>query len=769
MNFTRLALTIAVILFITNLSVSQSCDLVLQGRVIDQATGEGLEYANVFIEEYLTGAVSDSTGHFYLEKICPGEIHLRVSHVGCGIVKRYLDLRSDTFLSIELDHHSEVLHNVNVYDKRNTFGEGQSRAVITEREIMTSHSNSVAELASNIPGVTALSTGPGISKPVIHGLYGQRIALVQDGLNLAGQRWGNDHAPEVAIGTLNSIEVVKGVSALQYGAEGLGGTIVMRSRPINRDPHVHGNVLYDFNSNGLRSSLSANLQGWKNNWGWSAYGGGNIRGDLETPDYFLTNTSGNQVFGGADVEVEHKKQWLTRFNYRFYHDNSGVLRGSHLSSVEDLEAAFNRDVPFFTNEERTWQPQAPRQEVTHHVLGVKSSAQLQNDIRIKLKYGAQLNQRREFDIRRGGRTDIPSLDLTLHNHQGAAEMIWDRGSLTAQAGGQINWSANTNDPQSGISPLIPDYNALSSGLFSTVKYSGNSFDTELGIRYDHRYLSVAITPTSAGADIERFRHRFHNVSASLGASLQVNDHLSLQASTGYVQRQPHVNELYSNGLHQGVAGIEEGNRELNSEIGSKSLLGFSWHSESHILLEGQAFYQHIQDYIFLRPTGESRLTIRGAFPVFHYEQTNAQLVGVDLKLEIPISHHFKVMAESSYLNGRDLEQEQALIYMPQNTVKLDLGYDFSIGQNHGTIDLGGQYFFEQLNFPEDQVLIEPPKGYLLVNMNSHYEFSFKGYEWAVAFAIDNVLNARYRNYLNRNRFFADELGINFKLGINWSF
>ena len=96
--------------------------------------------------------------------------------------------------------------------------------------------------------------------------------------------------------------------------------------------------------------------------------------------------------------------------------------------------------------------------------------------------------------------------------------------------------------------------------------------------------------------------------------------------------------------------------------------------KNRLFFEGLFYYQKIDNYIFLNPQDENRLTIRGAFPVFKYEQTDAQLIGFDLASTYRATERFNITGKYSYLDGYDLKNRLPLVYMPSNNLYAELKY-----------------------------------------------------------------------------------------------
>ena len=206
----------------------QDCSLKIGGRIIDASTGTALSDARIEIKPAKITTASDTFGNFQVGNLCPGEYHVNVSHLGCAPESMFINLKKDTVVSIFMFHHSELVSEVDVHaHKMET--ESQTNSTISVSEIVANANKNIAQQIEGIAGVSTLNTGAGISKPIIHGLYGNRVSILNNGIAQSGQQWGNDHAPEIDPFVANHISVIKGASALAFGGVNLGGVVLVLS------------------------------------------------------------------------------------------------------------------------------------------------------------------------------------------------------------------------------------------------------------------------------------------------------------------------------------------------------------------------------------------------------------------------------------------------------------------------------------------------------------------------------------------------------------
>jgi iron complex outermembrane receptor protein len=745
---------------------AQDCKLSISGKVQDEHTLEILEYANIYIEETGRGIATDSAGLFKLTNLCPGNYHLRISHIGCEAQVLFFKLSADTTLNIWLHHHPD-LQEIEIDGRRETTENLQIENTVSKSFIEKQSGKPLGEILSSITGVTSINNGSGISKPVINGLYGNRVVILNNEVKQAGQQWGNDHAPEIDANTATQLTVIKGVGAIRYGGNALGGVVLVEPGNIPKDPHLHGSVNHVFESNGLGNTLAAKLEQSAKWLDWRINAAAKVSGDKKSPDYFLRNTGVREYSAALQLNKIIEDHWAFNFYYSYFKTHLGILRGAHIGNLTDLELAIGRDQPFFTQENRSFSIDAPSQKVQHHLAKLKVGY-FKNEHQLQFTYAAQINQRDEFDVRRSGRTDIPALSMMLFSNYLEAFYRVNHNGHHINAGLQTTIEDNNNQPETGVLPLIPDYDLFNLGVFLTYKKKIKKWNFDVGGRYDFRTLKAFAITRTLPRTIQVFNPTFHNYTFAAGTSFRITEFLESGITAGWVKRSPEVNELYSDGLHQGVSGIERGDTALTSEQSLKIVWSNQINVKEKFFLEASAYFQYIKDFIFLEPQDEPELSIRGAFPVFLYKQTDATLTGLDVFAKWEIDKHWKWVAQYAMVRGFDRNNQWPLVYMPADQLKSTLSYTFKKMKKieNAEIGINGQYVFEQKKYESELDFLAPPEGYFLLgaSVGSDIVLPKVVLKWSVQ--AENILNTTYRDYLNRLRYYSDEEGFNIRLGLN---
>ncbi len=770
-KFSKYVLVCSVILVLPVLTSAQNCNLAISGFVKDVSTGIPISYANIFVKELKSGDVTDSLGYFNIKAMCAGKYHISLRHIGCETQELYLNVSSDTTITVFIDQNSQLLNEVAIVGQGGKVTTQETQSLNSESIAQNSDKN-LATMLENISGVSIIKNGSGIAKPVVHGLYGNRLTILNNGIAQSGQQWGFDHSPEIDPLVANRITVIKGVGALEYQGSSLGSVVLVEPKKIDREPHLHGEGRYFVESNGLGNGLNLALQQYSKLLAWRVVGTLKKSGDNRTSKYFLRNTGNQEANVALQFDKSWNKKWYSDLYFSSFNAELGVLRGSHIGNLTDLKEALEREVPFFTEDEFSYSISSPYQKVNHHLLKFHTKYSISEKQWFDITYAGQYNLRKEFDVRRSGRSDIPALSLKqVSNFVEVKYQNYLPRNWEFKSGVQMNRVDNTNLPETGILPLIPDYISHEYGVFGLVFKSVEKTTIEFGGRYDFENRNVAAISISVPREIIRYEIEYHNLSAMGGVTHEFSKGWKATYNIGYAARNPEVNELYSNGLHQGVSGIEEGDPNLDKEISVKNTLSIKGNMKNKLFFEGLFYYQKIDNYIFLNPQDEIRLTIRGAFPVFKYEQTDARLIGFDLAATYMVTERFNITGKYSYLNGYDLTNSLPLVYMPSNNLYAALNYQIPKFKKFQNLEfqINNRFVFEQKNLLPSQDFLAPPNSYYLVGLKVSAEKQLRKLRLNMFVRAENLLNETYRDYLNRQRYFADDLGFNLILGINISF
>jgi iron complex outermembrane receptor protein len=762
----------ACLLFITawaSVGLAQDCFLTLSGTVFDEETKKPLSFANVIFPQNYAGDDSDVNGRFEVLNLCPGIHRAEISHVGYESRELVFDIQENPDVEIFLRISSELLDMASIEAED---GRDKNSPKVDAATIEENADQNLSQLAAKMPGVSLVSTGGKVSKPMIQGMFGNRVTLVNNGVTHKGQQWGADHSPALDPLSADRIEVLTGVSVVEYMGNSIGGVVKLSARSIREERGRHGSAQYFYESNGKGHGLNFKISNNDSILAWGLSATGKKNGDLSAADYFLKNTGSHEANVSGQLEYALSESWTTELYFSSFNAEYGVLRGSHIGNLTDLESAFDQDIPFYTEDNSSYFIDAPHQRVSHQMAKVGTRWDASQKLSLELNYAIQFDQRKEFDVRRGGRTETPALSLeqTTHFVEGKVNVPLESG-WEINSGIQYNQINNVNIPETGILPLIPNYLTQEYGAFVRMSQEFGSTSIEIGGRVDMGERKVAAISFSVPREVVFYSNDLFDFNTAAELSHDFSESWSVSLMTGFASRVPDVNELYSNGLHQGVSGIEQGDPNMEREVSHRNGLSLRGGLGSKISIDANAFFQNFSNYILLVPQDEVRLTIRGAFPVFRYEQTDAQIWGYDIRLGVHPNEKFDVSFGYSVTQGADVSRDEPLIYMPANRVFAAFDFELPDWKGLSNLDVGltNSYVFEQQRYEEGQDFIAPPPGYNLLGLSAVAQASLGKVKTNFYFRVDNLLNVSYRDYLNRLRYFADDLGMNATLGVKFTF
>ena len=790
---------------ITISGYAQDCNRILLGEVVDFHDGTPLFGAIVTIEGTDKTAVTDFNGKFTVKDLCPGTYMVKVSHPNCEETTLEITIDGDTYKKIRLEHHMEELGEVVVTESRIAKKTKTAQEQLLDETVIEQYSGqNLGDALKELSGVSSLNTGNAIVKPVIQGLHSSRILIMNNGVRLQDQEWGSEHAPNLDLNSTSSLSVIKGASALKYGGDAIGGVIVASPERILPRDTLYGKTILTGATNGRGGTLTSSLfKGYETGWNWKLQGSLKRFGDFEAPDYILSNTGVFEKGFSGGFGYNSLAYGLDVY-YSYYHNEIGILRASHIGNVEDLVRALNSDQPLIIRE-HSYNILAPKQQVGHHLAKVNAYRRLEGLGRWNLQYDYQNNNRLEFDIRRGEQNDDrPALDLTLTTHTLTTDFEFDAHSrYKIQTGVRALYQNNYPDPGTGVKRLIPDYERYDLGGFISGIYRiTDQWLAEAGVRYDfsrmdaQKYYALD-TWRENGYDQQfpEFEREitgnqilvnpvldYHNFSGTLGSSY-TSGSFEWLFNYALASRAPNPSELFSDGLHHSAAAIETGVLDLNSETAHKFSLSAGKTSGS-LKFNIAPYMSYINGFILLEPSGLKE-TVRGAFPVWTYRQTNARMTGADLDASYAYNTNWSSFHKFSLVYGRDLDKDVPLIDIPAANLSNTVSYTHNAFHNL-KISVRSDYVFEQSNYPDNNFEIEiiengelvtatvdlstPPPAYHLLGMNASMVFGLgKSNTLQVTLIGNNLLNTAYRDYLNRQRFYADDLGRNIQLQLKFNY
>ncbi len=607
-------------------------------------------------------------------------LQITVSHIGFKTMTKSVVVTSDSVLDFKL--------SVDVSDLKQVIvtSDGKSDVQI-KNELKTktieSYSNAaLGDLVREIAGVSSLKTGSAIVKPVINGLHSSRVLVINNNVRLEDQQWGLEHAPNLDVNTAGKVVVIKGASGLQYGGDAVGGVILIEPPHIPIADTLYGRAVLNAASNGRGGSFSTSVfKGQKSGWNYNLQGTLKYIGDLQAPDYVLSNTGIREKNFSAGIGFKGEKSGFTAF-YSYFNAEIGILRASHIGNITDLVNAINSRQPLVADD-FSYDINAPKQQIQHHLAKFNYYRNYEAG-KLSAQYAFQFNNRVEYDIRTGEDRDTPALDMDLFTHAVSVDFESVKNNdFSYQTGANAIYQSNTTHSDTGIRPLIPDYEKFEIGAYAIAKLKfGEKLAVESGLRYDFSqmdatkyYIKSRWSQRGYDRDFAQFitgdfgtqwktnpQFQYHNVSGSLGMKYDLAKNLDWLLNLSAASRNPNPSELFSDGLHHATGQIELGDLRMKRENSVKISTSLNL-SNDKFAIEINPYVNFIDDFMFLQPMG-LEYTIRGAFPVWEYRQTSARLSGVDITADYAILPQLDYHTTFAYVYGKDMQTGNALIDIP---------------------------------------------------------------------------------------------------------
>lgn len=631
----------------------------------------------------------------------------------------------------------------------------------------------LASSLEQVKGVSTLQSGVTIAKPVIHGMYGNRILLVNNGVRQQGQQWGDDHAPEVDLNNAESVQVIKGAQAVRYGAEALGGIIRLDAKPLPYgSSSVMGSVSALYGSNGHRYASTGYVEGSLSHlpgWAWRVQGTHINGGDRSTGAYVLNNTAMRETDFSVSTGYRGERWRLEAFYSRF-HTRLGVLYNAQTGNVDLMKEriAIGRPVDVYPFSRRI---DYPYQRVNHHIARVEGSYSLPGVGTFTAAHAFQRDHRDEYHLRRNDHSKVPSLSLDLRSSQ--TDLGWNLSYARhwrTELGLFHAYANNRNRPGTGVVPVIPNYTQNNAGVYAIQQFTQERWGMEGGLRYDYQRLQAAgidVYGKSYGG-----KHRFTNVTYMLGGHWRPTERLRLVSNLGMAWRAPHVYELYSLGLDHASGVYMQGNAAMKSEQSTKWVTTLSG-THRHLEWAVEGYLQWISGYIYDEPTQAFMTVLSGTYPVFAYRQVDALFQGIDAELTWKPFTGFDYALKGGMIWAQERATGRFLPYIPSFRVDQRMSYSFPLRQGWGDVlvAVSHRYVARQDRFdPATDLSATPPPAYGLWGGEIGWSRWLKGgQKLHLSLDASNLFNTLYKEYTNRFRYYAHDAGRDIRVLVTWDF
>ena len=649
-------------------------------------------------------------------------------------------------------------------------------SIISPKILRATTSTNIIDAIAHQPGVSQLTTGGSISKPIIRGLGYNRVVVMSEGVRQEDQQWGDEHGVEVDGSSVGSVEILKGPASLMYGSDAMAGVVILHPQPTLAEGELKGNISTEYQTNNGLFRYSLQMAGNQKGFVWDArYSDKMAHAYKNKYDDYVPGSQFRERAGRLMLGVN--KVWgHSRLTWTAYHLTPSIVEGERDTETGELEHEegwtghqYGKSLPF--------------QQVKHYKAVWDNSLSLSSGY-LKAIIGYQQNRRQEYEESE----DEYELYFKLHTLTYDLRYItneWNGWKLSTGIGGMYQKSVNEGEEY-----LIPDYRLFDFGLYATAtKAFGDRWTLSGGLRYDHRRLHGDMMPPELGGDRGlnngatsdplppnlggSFTRHFNGLTGSIGAVCNINDHFNLRLNLARGFRTPNMSELASNGVHEGSLRYELGNQQLKAEYSLQADLGLDF--TSRYVSPQLALFAHRSDnYIFIRGEGQEVRGERIDYPVYVYTQDDARLLGFEAGVDFHPVHSVHFSNSFSYVDAQLLHADADTKYLPftpapkwSSELKWELFHHShtTVNHHHTTdaahrspfnnlyIAVGLDCYLKQTHiYCADDTETETP-GYALLSLSAGTDIQVKGKKIAEFYiTADNLLNKAYQNHLSRLKY-----------------
>lgn len=739
----------------------------LRGRVVDES-GRGLARVEVTISELGRRRATGEDGRFRFADLPPGRYTVIVRRPGWAPEVRRVGFPGQAPLRVTLRRTPFELGDVVVTTTGSPVESPRAPlpGSVLERDELRRHQGvALAKTLEELPGVRSLSTGEQVGKPVIRGLSGARVAVMDAGVPLRDYSWSDEDGPSVDARLADRVEVIRGPASVLYGSDAIGGVVNVLPRPLpetSGGDFVRGRAELSGSTNNRGTSLFGRVEGASGPVGWRVALVGRRAADFHTPESELENTGFGAVNGEAAAGLQGA--WgSVSLRYDRYGGEFKLLEASTAEGEDTGDPFPGEPGPG----EPALEEGGPERKLSDDRMTASATLPLEA-VRLEAKLRWERHWLAEFaEEGEGGEgepvpgegSEAAEFELELQDYAGrllAHHRLSDRVRGTAGVSGSHRRSSSLAER-----PIVPDADVDEAALFLHERASvSGDLDLFFGGRLDLRRLSAEANEELGILASERSHHAF---TGSAGLALRPAPEVVLTAHLGTAWRAPTLLELYANGPRIGEALYEVGDPALDPERSLNLDAGVRW-EDDRVRGELTAFRNRIDGYVAFEPTGETRQGLE----VWRHSAADALLWGGEASLEVVPWEPLTLRGVTDYVRGTDRETDEPLPRIPpvRGRLEAELGSDELGWAERAHVRVGLELVAEKTRAAEDELATD---GYALLDLGAGIETRWAGQPVTVDLAIHNATATEYRDFTSRYKRFALDPGRDVELRLGMDF
>lgn len=593
-------------------------------------------------------------------------------------------------------------------------------SVIRPADLTARSGGNIINAIASEPGVSEITTGSGISKPVIRGMGYNRVVVVSDGLRQEGQQWGDEHGIEVDGAGVHSVEILKGPASLMYGSDALAGILIFHPEPVRAPGETGGSFSSEYQTNNGLAAYSLAADGNLGGWIWGGRFSDKYAHAYRNAENGPVANSGYRQRAASALLGRNGSWGYSRLRFSYFHLTPGMIEGE--------------------GENFGYRPELPFQQVRHYKVAWENTVRMGNGS-LKALLGWQCNRRQEFEESAA----VPGLDFRLHTVHYDVRWQGDMGDGWKSAFGLAGMAQKSDNL--GDEYLIPAYGLLDAGLFATSTKTWRAWTLSGGVRADVRFLRSK----PLEGRFEAFDRRFPGFSASLGGVRPLGEHFTLRVNLARGFRAPNLAELGSNGEHEGTFRFEVGNKDLKPEYSLQGDLGLDF-SSRYVSVQAALFASRIDHYIFAARNG---LFSEEGLPVYAFQSGVAHLRGGEIGIDVHPVHALHLSSAFSCVYARE-DGGDDLPLIPAPRLFSELKWEISHGGNrlnNAFLALNLDWNLRQDHFYGRDDTETATPGYLLLGASAGTDVVLRGKTRFSLYIIgSNLTDAAYMPHLSRLKY-----------------
>jgi iron complex outermembrane recepter protein len=721
----------------------------LTGKIINKKDSTAIVGATVYIPDLKLGATTDAHGKYLIRNVPDGAFLTVASFIGYASQTKEIEIKETSAIDFSLEESGTSLNEVVVTGVSSATEQRTNPIpiiIVNQKDLLqNSGTNVIDAIAAVAPGVSQITLGPNISKPIIRGLGYNRVVTVNDGVRQEGQQWFDEFGIEIDEFSVNKVEVLKGPASLSYGSDAMAGVINMLAAPPLPEGQIRGKILANYQTNNGLFAGSFNLAGNQKGLIWDVRYTNKMAHDYQNKyDGYVANSAYSESNAKALVGIN--RNWgYSHLTLSSFDLKMGIIEGARDSATGKFLQHFpvpgpGDSIGIASASSFTKYNNFPviHQHIRHYKAVLDNSFALEGG-RLNIRLGFQQNMRQEAN-------DLTQGDY-YNNYFFLRTFNYDlRYVLKEKNNFEMSFGVNgmkQNSQNLGTAFVIPEYSIFDLGGFAIAKKTYKKLSLSGGLRYETRMLQGKdLYVDSAGkrlqdnvygssAEFSAYTSYFKGLSGSFGATYDITDifYAKLNVSRGY--RAPTAAESGANGIHDGTPFYEIGDHNLKAESSMQYDLSLGANSKD-VWVELTGFVNDINNYIFAEKLhsafggdslrGDPALPGFGAAPAFKYVQGNAVLSGGEAVLNIhPRNIKWLNFNNSfSFVNAIQKNQPDSTKYLPYTPppkIRSELKFIYTKGKliKNAYVKASVDYYFEQnkIYYKYGNETVTP--AYLLIN------------------------------------------------------